>query len=40
MEFLEVPCEVMYGDVERVGGEHTRSYTRAGLGWAAPRAAA
>lgn len=22
MEFLEVPCEVMYGDVERVGGEH------------------
>lgn len=21
MEFLEVPCEVLYGDIERVGGE-------------------
>jgi len=21
MGFLEVPCEVLYGDVERVGGE-------------------
>jgi hypothetical protein len=24
MEFLEVPCEVLYGDVERVGGEHAQ----------------
>lgn len=23
MEFLEVPCEVLYGDIERVGGEGT-----------------
>jgi hypothetical protein len=26
MEFVEVPCDVQYGDVERVGGE-------AGSGW-------
>lgn len=26
MEFLEVPCEVLFGDVERVGGERAEGW--------------